>query len=182
MDRLAAVLLTLLLGAVSMQDAAAQWGGGFPGGGGMRGGMRGGTRDGNTLRKEQKPVQRNMVDDVEDRLGLLEEDLQLTVAQQGAWQRYADQVKALAADITRERNRTQVAERQSVVQQIDHAVDSARNRLTALEDIAAAAKVLYGALSPEQQTRADPRLATIVMLAAQSQPAASFAAAAASRR
>jgi hypothetical protein len=41
-------------------------------------------------------------------------------------------------------------------------VDAARNRLTALEDIATSAKILYGSLSPQQKVVADPRLATIV--------------------
>ena len=46
----------------------------------------------------------------------------------------------------------------------DRAVDSARNRLTALEDIAAAAKALYAGFTPSQQSVADPTLATIVTL------------------
>ncbi|HSQ03725.1 MAG TPA: Spy/CpxP family protein refolding chaperone, partial [Burkholderiales bacterium] len=116
------------------------------------------------------------------RLGLLEDDLQLTGAQQAAWQRYADRVKAMANDIARERTRAEPAERQTVVQQIDRAVDVARNRLTALEDIAAAAKSLYGVLTPEQQTRADPRLANIVMLLAGSQRAGPPAGYSSSRR
>ena len=48
------------------------------------------------------------------------------------------------------------------MQRLDHSVDVARNRLTALEDIAAAAKALYEQLTPDQQARADPRLATLV--------------------
>jgi hypothetical protein len=43
---------------------------------------------------------------------------------------------------------------------IDQTVDVARNRLTALEDIASAAKALYARLTPEQQSLADARLAT----------------------
>jgi periplasmic protein CpxP/Spy len=170
MDRLGALLFALVLGVFFVQDATAQLGGGFPGGGGMRGGMRGGgSRERNPTREGERPIQPNTVDDIEDRLGLLEDDLQLTAAQQTAWQRYADRVKALASDIARERGRSELAEKQTVVQQIDHAVDIARNRLTALEDIAAAAKSLYGTLAPEQQTRADPRLANIVMSLAGSQ-------------
>ena len=50
----------------------------------------------------------------------------------------------------------------STVQQIDGIVDSARNRLTALQDIAASAKALYETLSPEQKPVADARLATTI--------------------
>jgi hypothetical protein len=51
-----------------------------------------------------------------------------------------------------------------VLQRIDRAVDMARDRLTAIEDIALAAKSLYARLTPEQQQVADPRLANIIAL------------------
>ena len=60
-----------------------------------------------------------------------------------------------------------------VLQRLDHAVDVARNRLTAVEDIAAAAKKLYAGLTPEQQSIADPRLATAIAAAAISGSASS---------
>jgi hypothetical protein len=56
----------------------------------------------------------------------------------------------------------------TVLQRLDHAVDVARNRFTAVENIAAAAKKLYAGLTPEQQSMADPRLATAVAAAAAS--------------
>ena len=42
---------------------------------------------------------------------------------------------------------------------LDALADVARNRLTAIEDIADAGKALYAALTPEQRTLADRRLA-----------------------
>ena len=52
----------------------------------------------------------------------------------------------------------------SLSQQIDRQVDAARNRLTALEDIAQSAKALYASLSPEQRPAADPRLANLMTI------------------
>ena len=169
MSRPAAVFFALMLALLVAPEALAQFqGGGFPGGGfpggGMRGGMRGGGERMRGEQRSQPAVQRNIVDDTDDRLGMLAEDLQLTDAQMPAWQRYADRVKAYAADIARERSRTGVEPRQDVLQQIDHAVDIERDRLTALEDIASAAHVIYGELTPRQQSVADPRLAAIVTL------------------
>lgn len=74
-----------------------------------------------------------------------------------------DKVVAYAADVGREQARgAPTAGSLSSLQQIDHAVDIARNRLTALEDIAAAARTLYGALTAQQKAIVDPRLANIV--------------------
>lgn len=52
----------------------------------------------------------------------------------------------------------------NALQQLDRAVDVARNRLTALEDIASAAKTLYGSLTPQQKSLADSRFTTIIPL------------------
>jgi uncharacterized protein YdeI (YjbR/CyaY-like superfamily) len=54
--------------------------------------------------------------------------------------------------------------RGSVTQQLNRIVDTARNRLTALEDIAQAAQALYAKLTPEQQPAADPRLANLITM------------------
>ena len=96
----------------------------------------------------------------EYRLQLLREDFKLTSAQQPLWDAYADKVSALAADMSRERSRLQATLQLKSLQRIDQSVDVARNRLTALEEIASAAKALYGRLAPEQQSLADTRLAT----------------------
>lgn len=154
--------ITVLIGIFAVSTAlysAAQFGGGFPSGG-MRGSRN---RSDNSGREQRAPVQNNSPEQVEDRLGMLEEDLHLTADQRSAWQAYAGKVNALVADIGRERDRGPLGNAQiSALQQIDRAVDTARNRLTALEDIAAAAKTLYGNLTPQQKSVADPRLATIV--------------------
>ena len=78
------------------------------------------------------------------------------------WQAYVDKVRALGNDVARERGRRPA--QANVQQQIDRIVDAARNRLTALEDVAQAAKALYAKLSPEQQPAADPRLANLMAM------------------
>jgi len=57
-------------------------------------------------------------------------------------------------------------------QRIDRAVDVARDRLTAVEDIALAAKALYANLTPPQREAADPRLANLITLPLTAAPAA----------
>lgn len=100
----------------------------------------------------------------------LHEDLKLTAEQEPLWQAYIDKVRALGNDLARERARRPA--QANVQQQIDRILDTARNRLTALEDIAQAAMALYARLSPEQQPAADPRLANLMAmpLAAQDAP------------
>ena len=92
----------------------------------------------------------------------LHEDLKLTAEQEPLWQAYVDKVRALGNDVARERGRRPA--QANVQQQIDRILDAARNRLTALEDIAQAAKALYAKLSPEQQPAADPRLANLMAM------------------
>ncbi len=150
-----------LAAAVTALDATAQFGGGMPGGG-MRGSRN---RSDSASREQRPPVRDNSPEQIEDRLGLLEEDLHLTADQRQGWQAYAEKVGALAGDVNRERERGPLGNAQmNSLLQIDRAVDTARNRLTALEDIAAAAKSLYGSLTPQQKSVADPRLATIVSM------------------
>jgi len=92
----------------------------------------------------------------------LHEDLKLTAEQEPLWQAYVDKVRALGNDVARERGRRPA--QANLPQQIDRILDAARNRLTALEDIAQAAKALYAKLSPEQQPAADPRLANLMAM------------------
>lgn len=131
----------------------------------MRGGMRGGMRDGDARRDSRPAMPQRPADPeaIDDQLGLVEEALNLTQSQWPAWQRYSDKVRGLAADIARERTRAETGEKQNAVQQIDRATDTARNRLAALEDIAASARTLYSALNPQQQSMADARLANVVL-------------------
>jgi hypothetical protein len=149
-------------------ESPAQFGGGMPGGG-----MRGSRNRPDAPAKDQRPpLQDNSPEHVEDRLGMLEEDLRLSVDQRAAWQSYADKVMALAVDAARERERGPLGgASMSSVQQLDRAVDVARNRMTALEEIALAAKSLYGVLSAQQKTVADPRMATIVSAITDARPA-----------
>jgi hypothetical protein len=51
------------------------------------------------------------------------------------------------------------ASESSAPKRFDSLADSARNRLTAVEDIADAGKALYAVLTPEQKVIADRRLA-----------------------
>jgi len=160
--RIRSVMIAVLIGVAAASTAlevAAQFGGGMPGGG-----MRGNRNRADGPATNQRPlVQDNSPEQLEDRLGMLEEDLRLSAEQRAAWQSYADKVRSLINDIGRDRERSPLggAEMSSLAQ-INRTVDAARNRLTALEDIAASAKTLYGSLSPQQKVVADPRLATIV--------------------
>lgn len=154
--------VAMLIGIIAVSitlEAFAQYGGGAQGGG-MRGNR--GRPDG-AAREPRPPVRDNSPEQIEDRLGMLEEDLHLAPNQLAAWQACADKVTAYAADIGREQTRGPAgAASLNSLQLIDHAVDVARNRLTALEDIAAAARALYGTLTGQQKSIVDPRLANIV--------------------
>jgi protein CpxP len=158
----------VLTAAVTMAaaDAMAQFRGGIPGGGMPGGGSRG-SRDGqggyNRDQRqggERPAAQEDPASVSEYRLDLLRMDLKLAPDQESSWKAFADKVIALATDILRERNRAQATLQMKSMQRIDQSVDVARDRLTALEDIAAAAKTLYAHLTPEQQALADARLAT----------------------
>jgi len=151
-----ACLCAAMLAAAAL-DASAQ----FPGGGRARGGNRG---SGDMQRPERPQGPADVSELVEFRLQAFEEDLKLSPAQQKLWDPFAERVRAVAADIMREREH---AKKESTThppapQQIDHALDVARDRLTALEDVAASAKALYDALLPEQKLLADSRVGTIL--------------------
>ena len=102
---------------------------------------------------------RETADSLEVTLHEFHEDLKLRPEQEPLWQAYEDRVRALASDVARERRQ---GAQLGVLQRIDHAVDVARDRLTAVEDIALAAKALYAKLTPEQRELADPRLANLI--------------------
>jgi len=145
--RRAAACLAAALALVAASDASAQ----------LRSprGARGGAQE-RPARQEPRP------DQLEQVLEELRQDLKLDPAQQPLWDAYADKVRALALDIARERARAEEISKTPALKRIDHDVDVAQNRLTALEDIQGAAKALYAKLSPEQQRAADPRLATLI--------------------
>jgi hypothetical protein len=156
-------MAALLVAAVSMfavTDAMAQFGGGMPGGRARGGRMDRGGSPG--LDRPAMQEQESMTDLVAFRLELLQEDLKLSREQERAWINYEERTKALAADISRERSRTQSAMSMNAMQQVNHAVDTARDRLTAWEEIASAAKALYDSLTPQQKELADARFPSIV--------------------
>jgi hypothetical protein len=160
-------LLATITTAIASDSLAQFPGGGLPGGGSSRGGYPGGTRGGDRSRPEsprEKPpiAQEDASDRVDSRLERLREDLQLLPSQQAAWKAYAESVTAFADDITRERTRDQPNTVQTPIERIDRMVEVARNRLTALEDIAAAAKALYSTLTPEQKESAATRVVTLI--------------------
>ena len=149
-------LLALVGGALLADRAFAQFGrrarsgmdSGGPGGG-----------QGRASKAEPTPV-------LEVTLHELAEDLKLSPEQQPLFDAYADTLRGLANDVVRERQRQSAAKTASasLLERIDRNVDSLRNRLTAVEDIAQAAKTLYARLNPDQQRAADPRLATLMLL------------------
>jgi hypothetical protein len=98
---------------------------------------------------------------VQVQLDRLEDDLKLTPQQRGAWNTYADKVLRFADDMTRARfeaRTSSVPADTTATQQLDRLADKARNRSTAIEDIADSGKTLYAMLSPEQRAIADRRL------------------------
>jgi len=126
------------------------------------GGGRRGRRDGEG--KKDKGGAELPVNQIEVTLHEFHEDLKLTDAQQPAWEAYVDKVRALINDAAKEQRGQRQSVQTTVLQRIDRIVDSARNRLTALEDIAQSAKSLYSGLTPEQQKMADPRLANLIAM------------------
>jgi LTXXQ motif family protein len=147
-------LIALFGSALISERALAQFGGRRG-----RGGMPGGDGQGKAGRQEPTPV-------LEVTLHELEEDLKLVPEQQPLFDAYAEALRGLGNDVARERQRQSAAKAASgsLAERIDHNVDTLRNRLTAVEDIAQAAKALYAKLNPDQQRAADPRLATLMLL------------------
>ena len=152
------VTLATAVALFVMIDASAQFGGG--GMGGKRGARMG--MDKGNASNPNRGSQESVATLVEYRLMLLQEDLKLSRDQESGWITYEERVKALAGDITRERERAQSAALTSAVEQVSHATDSARNRLTAWEDIAAATKTFYAILTPQQKLLIDQRSSSIV--------------------
>ena len=152
--------------AVFATQGIAQIPGGMPGRGMPQG-------RGDAVRQDRPqprtPPQENVAEQMDFRLYQLREDLKLAPEQERAWSGYAEKVRALGADVARDRDRWGRIEPQvDSMQRIERLADAARNRLTAIEDIAVAAKILYERLSPQQRTVADPRLANFVRLAQES--------------
>lgn len=163
---MACVALSSLL---LVPDVYAQFGGGGMGG---RGAPHLGDRGKGCSEKpdaSQRPMgqQPEMMgrEQLEYRLNTLQVDLHLTPEQAALWQTFADRVLALEGDLARQRNRAMPVNASTLsapgspIKPIATAVDQARNRLTALEDIEAASRALYQALQADQKTMADVRMA-----------------------
>jgi len=145
-----ALLATAL--AIVAVPAAAQLGGRRRGGG-----MGSPPPDEKRGMPEATPV-------LETTLHEFHEDLKLSAEQEPLFNAYADAIRALGRDVLRERAPSAAAAKLEVLQRIARNVDTMRNRLTALEEIASAASTLYARLAPDQRSAADPRLATLMML------------------
>jgi len=138
-----------------------------PGGpGGSRSGT-GGTGAGSANRSVMKApdallaaTRNDVASTVRFRLELLQEDLALAPAQRAAWTAYSERVLKLLDDVVRARSATRLDERPAP-QQLDQLADTARDRLTAIEDIADAGKALYAVLNAEQRALADARLVLV---------------------
>ena len=149
------MVVAALLALPVAPQAFAQYGGGRRAKGGE-------TRQGGEARQGGEPSQ---VNQLEVTLHEFQEDLKLTASQQPLWESYAEQLRALANDVARERAPRRTTAQVDLLKRIDQIVDLARNRLTAFEEVALAARSLHAALAPQQQAAADPRLANLITLA-----------------
>lgn len=157
-------------------DVYAQFGGGGMGGGmgGGRGGAPSGERgkgcdagdraDAGKGLKGNQPAPMNHAQ-LLYQLDALRTDLRLAPDQAAQWQPFAERVLALEADLSRQLSRSisasemeQKGQAADGIRQVARAVDTARNRLTALEDIEASSRALYQTLQPDQKTMANARL------------------------
>ena len=165
----AVIVLTL---AVLVPDASAQLGGMGGAFGGARGGRtRGGdSQTGNRENRNERPavaLEANSYEQIDYRLSVLQEDLKLTAEQSAAWQSFAGKARAYVSDLAREASRGTVSisantPQASGLQHIGLAVDIARNRLAALEEVETSAKALYQILVPAQKTLVDMRIPAII--------------------
>jgi hypothetical protein len=166
------VLLALgvLLLAGGGSESYAQFGG--RSGGGIFGGPSRGGRGERGAQKDSNQVDRPIPQEIdsyeqtEHRLLLMEVDLRLAPEQQKSWQAFADKVLAYARDLSHERVLAgmPVSAATSIggLQQIEQTTDLARQRLSELEEIRAAANSLYKTLSPDQKQVADARIVAII--------------------
>lgn len=161
-------LAVLLSSFLLIHDAYAQFGGTW-------GGSR--SARGDRSSRSEAPANRegrqfaapdaNSYEQIEYRLSLFQEDLKLSAEQNQLWLSFSANVRAYAADLARERAHNMGATASNAaapnaLKHVGQAVDAARNRLTALEEVESSAKALYQALGPEQKNLADARIPTIV--------------------
>lgn len=128
------------LGAASAQVSAHGGGGGMAGPGGGRG-------------HAFDPAA------ADQRLAALKSALQITEAQESAWNAYATTVKQQAADMQAFRASVAGKAPSTVPERLDMRSQLMKKRAEGFEKAAAATKDLYAALTPEQKALADQRLA-----------------------
>jgi len=134
-------------------------------GGGRRSGGKSGATGGDGAPGGRSGARREPTPMLELTLHEFQEDLKLRPDQEPLFEAYAEKIRDLAADVARERRQPPAtAAKLGLLQRIDHNVDSMRNRLAGVEEIADAARALFVKLSPEQQGLADPRLANLMLL------------------
>lgn len=101
-----------------------------------------------------------IVDETQQSLSETAAALHLTPRQQVLWDTFQTRIGDLMADQIR--GYIDTPSGRTAVQQIDSKVDTVRNRLAAMEDIADAAKALYASLDQKQKEIADLRLAAAI--------------------
>lgn len=161
--RILTMSVTLAMAALPVSQAFAQVGGGFGGRShGNRNGDPGGERKPNAEKAQEAPDP-NSYEQINYRLSLIQEDIKPEPGQMDAWLAFTSKVRAYAADVAREKSQSSASSLQAVgLQHIGQVMDTARNRLTALEDVESAAKRLYPMLKPEQKVLLDMRIPTVV--------------------
>jgi len=146
-------------------DAAAQFGGNRR----ATTGMDRGNRD-TAQQRDARPAQDGdgiSYEVVEYRLTLFAEALRPTAEQMSLWQDFQKKVRLYAADVARQRAArmapvSMAAAQPGAQKHLAQAVDDARNRLAALEDVEIAANALWQLLTADQRSVADTRIPTIV--------------------
>ena len=165
------LLIAVSTSVLPVSEAIAQMSGGF--GSGLGGGM-GGRSHGNrnaesgadhkaNAEKAPEVPDPTSYEQINYRLSLIQEELKLEPAQIGVWLTFSSKVRAFALDIAREKTYASASSFQAVgLQHIGQSLDTARNRLTALEEVESSAKPLYLVLKPEQKSLLDIRIPTVV--------------------
>jgi hypothetical protein len=162
------VLVLIMLAASSVAQAQFPGGGAGGGGGGMgRGAGSMGAPPGrpppvDTSAANSQPASAS---NIHADIIRLRDDLQLAKEQQTSFDAYIEKLFSLAGDIQRSQSamRSPPTADSRSPQQFGQLVDIARNRLTAVEEIAEAGSALYAKLSPEQKLVADRRLVAIAV-------------------
>ena len=96
----------------------------------------------------------NPAERADARLAFLKNELSITAEQQGAWDAYANQVKAQAATMAAFRSQPPAAA-ESAPDRIAQRAERMKLRANQAEAMSAAVKDLYAALTPEQKAIAD---------------------------